>query len=142
MMRRTRRIGALAAMVLVRALAVPASAATWRTIGTATAQGLAREYESSHSSLWVGARDVAQVQIGFKVYGSTKRVQYDYSVWCYDRGNSSSKARTGVTRSVTPGGWRWVTVWSRASKAVCDVDVSTNLDDYRYGTVRPRVRVR
>lgn len=141
-MTRTRRIGALVAMLLVLALAVPASAATWRTIGTATAQGLASEYESSYSSMWVGARDVADVQIGFKVYGSTKRVEYDYSVWCYNNGNSSSKSRTGLTRSITPGGWRWVTVWSRTSRAVCDVDVSTNLDNYGYGTVRTRVRVR
>jgi hypothetical protein len=141
-MTRTRRMGALVAMLLVLALAVPASAATWRTIGTATAQGLASEYESSYSSMWVGARDVADVQVGFKVYGSTRRVEYDYSVWCYDNGNSSSKSRTGLTRSVAPGGWRWVTVWSRASKAVCDVDVSTNLDNYGYGTVRTRVRVR
>jgi len=135
-------MGALVAMLLVLALAVPASAATWRTIGTATAQGLASEYESSYSSMWVGARDVADVQIGFKVYGSTKRVEYDYSVWCYNNGNSSSKSRTGLTRSITPGGWRWVTVWSRTSRAVCDVDVSTNLDNYGYGTVRTRVRVR
>lgn len=141
-MTRTRRMGALVAMLLVLALAVPASAATWRTIGTATAQGLASEYESSYSSMWVGARDVADVQIGFKVYGSTKRVEYDYSVWCYNNGNSSSKSRTGLTRSITPGGWRWVTVWSRTSRAVCDVDVSTNLDNYGYGTVRTRVRVR
>jgi len=141
-MTRTRRIGALVAMLLVLALAVPASAATWRTIGTATAQGLASEYESSYSSMWVGARDVADVQIGFKVYGSTKRVEYDYSVWCYNNGNSSSKSRTGLTRSITPGGWRWVTVWSRTSRAVCDVDVSTNLDNYGYGTVKSRVRVR
>jgi len=141
-MTRTRRIGALVAMLLVLALAVPASAATWRTIGTATAQGLASEYESSYSSMWVGARDVADVQIGFKVYGSTKRVEYDYSVWCYNNGNSSSKSRSGLTRSITPGGWRWVTVWSRTSRAVCDVDVSTNLDNYGYGTVRTRVRVR
>lgn len=141
-MTRTRRMGALVAMLLVLALAVPASAATWRTIGTATAQGLASEYESSYSSMWMGARDVADVQIGFKVYGSTKRVEYDYSVWCYNNGNSSSKSRTGLTRSITPGGWRWVTVWSRTSRAVCDVDVSTNLDNYGYGTVRTRVRVR
>ena len=141
-MTRTRRMGALVAMLLVLALAVPASAATWRTIGTATAQGLASEYESSYSSMWVGARDVADVQIGFKVYGSTKRVEYDYSVWCYNNGNSSSKSRSGLTRSITPGGWRWVTVWSRTSRAVCDVDVSTNLDNYGYGTVRTRVRVR
>lgn len=141
-MTRTRRMGALVAMLLVLALAVPASAATWRTIGTATAQGLASEYESSYSSMWMGARDVADVQIGFKVYGSTKRVEYDYSVWCYNNGNSSSKSRTGLTRSITPGGWRWVTVWSRTSRAVCDFDVSTNLDNYGYGTVRTRVRVR
>jgi hypothetical protein len=92
--------------------------------------------------MWVGARDRGAVQIGFRVYGSTRRVSYDYSVWCYDHGRSSSKARTGVTTSVRPGGWRWVTVWSRTRRPLCDVDVSTFLDDYRFGTVRTRVRVR
>ena len=123
-------------------LAVPASAATWRTIGTTTAQGLAKEYESSYSSMWVGARDVADVQIGFKVYGSSRRVEYDYSV-CATTTESRRASRVPAYEVGRP---RWMAlghrVVARFQGVGADVDVSTNLDNYRYGTVKTRVRVR
>ncbi len=141
-MTKVRRHAMTLSLLLVLVLAAPASAATWRTLGTAKAQGHAGEGQNSFSALYVGGRDVSEIQIGFKVYKRARTVAYDYSVYCWHNGNAPSKSRTGLSESVEPGGWHWVTVWARATKNVCDTEVSTVLGNYGSATVKTRVRVR
>ncbi len=141
-MRMLRRTAASVTLLLVFALAAPASAATWRTVVTVVAQGHESETEPSYSYAWANSRAVAEVQLGFKVYGSTKRIDYAYEITCWHNGNKSGKSRPGLTRTVKPGAYRWVTVWSRSQKNMCDVQVETALASLGSSTVRTKVRVR
>ncbi|CAN5903958.1 hypothetical protein BH23ACT10_BH23ACT10_17250 [soil metagenome] len=137
-----RRGTASVTLLLTLALAAPASAATWRTVATVVAEAHRAEAEPSYSLAWAGARNVSQVQVGFKVSGSARKIDYAYEVTCWHDGERSTKRRVGLSKPVEPGGFRWVTVWSRTKSNMCDVQVETGLADLGAATVLTRARVR
>ena len=126
-------------MLLTLTLAAPASAATWRSIGAAVAQG----DRENHEAPWVGVdgqrRDVSEIQIGFRTYGQTRTVEYDYYITCWNNNDYASKSRAGK-RQVDPGAWRWMTVWSRSQRDVCTVHMWADMSNY--STLRTKVRAR
>lgn len=137
-----RRGTASVTLLLVLALAAPASAATWRTVATVVAEAHRGEAVPSYSLAWAGARDVSEVQVGFKVPGSARKVDYAYEITCWHDGAKSTKRRVGLSKSVTPGAYRWVTVWSRTKQNMCDVQIETGLANLGAATVLTKARVR
>lgn len=139
-MRAVRRTTVMLAMLLAVAMAVPASAAAWQTAASAVGQGDGENHQSPFTSITGSRRDVAEIQIGFKTYGRTRTVEYSYDVACWNNGDYASKYRSDLTRSVEPGAYRWVTVWSRTRRDVCDVGVTAYMSNS--STLRTKIRVR
>lgn len=61
-----KRIALLTTLVLAFALAVPASAATWRTVGQIKGQAQAATKMYAPPSFYTGMRNVEDVQVGLR----------------------------------------------------------------------------
>lgn len=136
----------LVVLLLVLALAIPASAATWRNLGTATAVGNSRTFDSASPGLDVMARNARTVQVGvWQNSGRTRNFDFDYYVTAYNAPTGSTSKSGSPSYSVRSGSWKWVTIWSKAN--AWD-SVSVNASAYRAGLgshyqgLKVKVRVR
>lgn len=110
-MKRARRISVMAALLMVLALAVPASAASWRTYGTVRADA------GNGAATSTVATAVEDVRLGIYTYGTGRRMQYDAYWGCSQGDATASRSKTG-TVTTRPRTWKWVTV--RASSRRMD----------------------
>lgn len=130
-----KRLLSLTSLFLIIVLAVPASAATWKNVGSVrTVDGLA--------ALSGSMRNVEDIQIGITNQGAGTRFEWDV-YWSCDRGyNFASRSKSGsvwVGRHAT----RWVTVRNAGSAwDFCSYSPNVNQRNYNDHAFKLRVRVR
>ena len=107
-----RRASLTIALLLVLALAVPASAATWRTYGTVRAGG------GGETSASTAAADVEDIQLGIYTYGTARTMRWAGYWDCWSGANISSREKAG-TVTTRSRAWTWINV--RASRTRTDV---------------------
>lgn len=119
------------ALLAILAFAAPASAVTWRNLGSASATGNSKSLDSAWAGLQVMDRNTKVAQVGvWQNSGRARNLEIDYSVSA-SRGWSGSSSKSGdPAKSVPNRTWKWYTIWSKAS-AWDSVDV--NVDVYRAG---------
>ena len=140
------RIVVMLALLVVLALAAPASAVTWRNLGSASATGNSQTPVSATAGLHVMDRDAKVVQVGvWHNSGRARKLDIGWGVIAY-RGESGSTWDAGdPAKSVPPRTWKWYTVWSKAR--AWDL-VGVNVDVYRADlashnqTLKVKVRTR
>ncbi|HEX6257315.1 MAG TPA: hypothetical protein VFZ70_16020 [Euzebyales bacterium] len=135
-----KRIVVLVVMLLVFALTVPASAATWRNVGST--KGVGRSYAPA----WVGmigqASNVKKARIG--IYNGDTRsrsIQTSRYVSCTNSNYNYTSGSKNASHSVAAKSWKWVTIFSRTNSwDHCEIDVDAYNFNLR-GPLRLRVQV-
>jgi hypothetical protein len=132
-----KRIATLLAFVLVFALAVPASAATWRTYANVRADQGKAAYAGGT------AKDTTDIQLGIYSYGRNRYVEWQADFTCWKGTDYTSRSKSG-TKWVPAGEWRYILVRDAASQSdECDISgyiYPPALDDF--GSTRLVLRVR
>ena len=109
MKRKMKRLGWLTALLLVVALAVPASAATWRGYGSTRANAGWSTFVST------GAPNVEDIQLGIYTYGKGRTVEWNGDWYCLKGSSTRSRSKSGTvtTRART---WKWINLRSSSTR--------------------------
>lgn len=133
-MKTMRRISLMALLLAMLALAVPASAASWRTYATARADG------GRGPSVATTARNVEDIQLGIYTYDAGRNVGYE-AYWSCPADRPPREQYGGV--KTKPNRWTWVNL--RASNTptkVCSLSAGAVLDGASDGRYKISLRVR
>jgi hypothetical protein len=122
------------ALLLVVALAAPASAATWRNYGSVRADS--GWYTMASGS----ANNTSQIQVGIYTYGRARTVEYDWDWFCEKGGNFKSNSKYGLKTTTQARTWKWVTI-RNATYGGWDCDFTASAHPPA-GAHRLKVRVR
>jgi hypothetical protein len=118
-----RRLLFVLVSVLVLGLAVPASAASWRTYGTVRTDAVAgtnANYEFTALASGV-AKDAKDIQLGVYTFGSSRTVRWEAEFYC-EKGTSSVSREKAGRVTTSPNTWKWVNIRANATRMTfCDV---------------------
>lgn len=135
-----KRMFTLMALLLVFALAVPASAATWRNVGYS--KGVGRSYASAWAGITGQAPNVRKARIG--IYNGDTRsrtIRTSRYVSCVNSNYNYTSASKDASHAVASKSWKWVTIFSRTNSwDHCEIDVDA-YNFYMRGPLRIRVQV-
>lgn len=131
----TKRVSSMVVLMLVFALAVPASAATWRTYASLRANAGWSTFGSTAAS------SVEDIQLGIYTYDASKRMEWDGDWYCSKGWSSSSRSKSG-TVTTSPRTWKWINLRASSTRMdECNFSGSANPANYS-GSHKIRLRVR
>lgn len=101
MVKKMRRVSVAAALLVALALAVPASAASWRTYGSLRGDG------SQGTSVSTLAPEVEDIQLGIYTYGQSRTIHYRGWWYCWRGSDAGSRSKDGRIKT-QPRTWKWI----------------------------------
>jgi hypothetical protein len=132
-----KRVFVLTAFLLVFALALPASSATWRTYGAV------RSDRGAPAILGGTAKSTTDIQLGLYSYSKGRYIQWDADFTCWRGSNYTSRSKSGK-KWVPANTWRYITIRDASSQSdECDVGgfaYPANISDT--GSIRLAIRVK
>jgi hypothetical protein len=110
-----RRLLFVLVFVVVLGLAVPASAASWRTYANVRS-------DRGITALASGAAgDTRDIQIGVYTFGSSRSVKWEAEFYCQNASSSVSRTKRG-TVTTSANTWKWINVRANAARMTyCDM---------------------